>query len=265
MGSRPARALLLLLLPLLPGIGACGPIPMPEGAFRSAPDLLDEMTRLRGRARTLRATGRVDHFGKEHRVQGRAFVFLEPPRRLRIDIVSPFGSALSVLTVDGDDFSLADHRAGRYLRGPAEPCNIARLVQVPLPPEEAVRLLVGEVPIIPGNRTISWLGRGRYRVTIEDGPRRQTLDIDPDPASLPLRHSRLQDERGAVFDVRFDRWRRVGEAFVPHEIRLTMPREQADVLLRYDDGGVEVNAKLPADAWRQDFPPGANVEHVTCP
>lgn len=243
---------------------SCGPVPMPEGAFRSAPDLLERMASLRGRVRTLRAAGRVDHFGEEQRVQGRAFVFLELPGRLRIDVLSPFGSPLSVLTVDEDDFALADHRAGRFFSGPAEPCNIARLVQVPLPPEDAVRILIGDVPLIPGEPEIGWLDRGRYRVTVRDGPQKQILDVDPDPGSLQLRHSRITDEGGVVLEVRYDRWRPVGRAFVPHEIRLSMPREKADVLLRYDDGAVEVDSKLPADAWSQDFPPGAEVEEVFC-
>ncbi|HUT78580.1 MAG TPA: DUF4292 domain-containing protein [Polyangia bacterium] len=260
MPGFPARSLLLAV-----ALTACGPVPMPEGGFRAAPDLLDEMSRLRGRVRTLRAAGRVDHFGEEHRVQGRAFVFLELPCRLRIDVVSPFGSALSVLTVDGDEFSLADHRSQRFFVGPADPCNIARLVQVPLPPEEAVRMLIGDVPVIPGGQEIRWLREGRYRVTVRDGPREQTLDVDPDSGTLALRRSRLTDAAGVVFDVRYDRWRQVGEAFVPHEIRLTMPREKADVLLRYDDGEVEVNAELPAEAWRQEFPPGAAIETVFCP
>jgi hypothetical protein len=260
MARLPAGSLLVAVTLI-----GCGPVPMPVDGFRAAPDLLDEMARLRGRVHTLRAAGRVDHFGAEHRVQGRAFVFLELPRRLRFDIVSPFGSTLSALTVDGDDFAFSDHREGRFLVGPAEPCNIARLVQVPLPPEEVVRMLIGDVPVIPGSREIRWLDEGRYRVIVRDGAREQTLDVDPDPRSLALRRSRLTDSRGVVFDVRCDRWRSAGEAHIPHEIRVAMPLEKADVLLRYDEGGVEVNAKLPADAWRQEFPPGVTVERVTCP
>jgi hypothetical protein len=260
MGGLPRTPLVLAL-----ALAACGPVPFPEGGFRSAPHLLGEMAALRGRVHTLRAAGKVDSFGGEQRIQGRAFVFLELPRRLRVEIVSPFGSTLSALTVDGDDFALSDHREGRFLKGPAEPCNIARLVQVPLSPEDAAKLLVGDVPVIPGAPEVRWIDEGRYRVTIRDGDRRQTMDIDPDPDSLALRRSRLEDRGEAVFDVHFDRWRRVGDAHVPHEIRAAMPREGADVLLRYDEGTVEINADLPAEAWSQAFPEGAVVESVLCP
>jgi hypothetical protein len=62
----------------------------------------------------------------------------------------------------------------------------------------------------------------------------------------------------------FERWRPVKGIPVPHEIRIKMPRDDADLLVRYDDGGVELNVKMPADAWDHSFPDGAHVEHVTC-
>ena len=40
--------------------------------------------------------------------------------------------------------------------------------------------------------------------------------------------------------------------------------DKADLLLLYDDDGVEVNVKLPKDAWDVSFPKGAKVQEVTC-
>jgi len=242
----------------------CGPVPRPRDAYDSAPDLLADMRALRDRVRSFRITGTVDHFGEDQRVRGKTYLFAELPGRLRVDLLSPFGNTLSVLTVDGGAFALADYREDRFLEGPAEPCNIARLIRVALPADDVIRVLIGHSPIIEGNAEVDWDRKGFYRVTISDGARRQTLEIDPDRASLPLRRSRLEEDGATVFDMTFDRWRSVDGAHVPYEIRVAMPRDKADLLVRYDDDGVEVNVDLPADAWSQAFPAGTEPERVEC-
>jgi hypothetical protein len=243
---------------------ACGPVPRPDDAYASAPDLLRDMRALREGIKSFRITGKVDHFGEEHRVQGKTFLFGELPGRLRVDLLSPFGNTLSVLTVDRDRFQLADFRENRFLEGPAEPCNIARLIRVPLPAEDVIRALIGHSPVIEGHEQVEWDRQGFYRVVITDGERVQTLEVGPDRSSLPLRRSKLMEGGQKVFDMTFDRWERVDGAWVPHEIRVKMPAEKADLLMRYDEGGVEVDVELPADAWTQSFPDGATVEPVDC-
>lgn len=258
------RALAALLLAFGLAAASCGPVPRPKDAYDSAPDLLDDMRALREKVGSFRITGRVDHFGEEHRVQGKTYLFAELPGRLRVDLLSPFGSTLSVLTVDRDAFALADFRENRFLEGPAEPCNIARLIRVPLPVDDVIRVLVGHSPIIEGRTEVEWSRKGLYRVTVTDGARVQTMEIGPERGSLPLRRSRLEEGGGVVFDMTFDRWRVVDGHYLPHEIRVRMPRDKADLLVRYDDDGVELNVDLPGDAWTKSFPAGAEVERVEC-
>lgn len=258
------RALAACLLVCGLAVAACGPVPRPRDAYDSAPDLLADMRALREKVRSFRIRGRVDHFGEEHRVQGKTFLFAELPGRLRVDLLSPFDSTLSVLTVEKEAFALADFREHRFLEGPAEPCNIARLIRVPLPVDDVIRVLTGHSPIIDGAAEVEWSREGFYRVTVADGQRVQTMEIGPERGSLPLRRSRLEEGGSTVFDMTFDRWRVVDGHYVPHEIRVKMPREEADVLVRYDDDGVELNVDLPGDAWTQSFPDGAEVERVEC-
>ena len=92
----------------------CGPKAPPKGAFTEAPDLLKSMAERRSSIRTVRITGRVDHFGKAHRVQGKVYIFAQLPDRLRMELVSPFGSPLTVLTVSDGQFALNDIRKGTF-------------------------------------------------------------------------------------------------------------------------------------------------------
>jgi outer membrane lipoprotein-sorting protein len=246
------------------GAAACGPVPKPKNAYESAPALLSDLKKLRQGITSFRITGRVDHFGETHRVQGKTFFFSILPKKLRIELVSPFGSPLTVLTVNDREFAMHDVREGKYYTGPAEPCNIARLVRISLPADDVIRILIGHTPLIEGTAEVAWDSDGYYRVEIREGSRTQRLRIDGDHATLPLLSSTLEDSDGLVFDIAYSRWKRVGKSLIPHEIRVKMPREKADLLIKYDVGGVELNVELPDDAWEQTPPPTVTPERVTC-
>lgn len=242
----------------------CGPVQMPRGGFTRADDLIAAFEGRLDRIKTLRITGRVDHFGKQQRVQGKLYIFGEMPDRLRMELVSPFGSPLTVLTVSNGRFALHDLREGRFLEGPAEPCNIARLVRIPLPPEDVSRILIGHTPIVEGLSEIRWSTKGRYVVDIKDGDVHQTLEIGTREEGLPLHRSVVRDDRGVLFSISNSHFGLVEGFAIPHEIRVKMPRKDADLLLRYDNGGVELGVDLPQGAWHQSVPSGMQVERVTC-
>ncbi len=243
---------------------ACGPVPPPQNAYTSGPDLINDFEKQRHAIRSFRITGRVDHFGEAHRVQGKIFLFAELPGALRIELVSPFGNPLSVLTVDKGIFTLHDLRDGRYLTGPAEPCNIARLVRIPLPPDDVIRILTGHTPVIEGNKAVTWDRNGFYKVEIENPHQSQHLEVDPKKQVLELQRSHLKDTDGTIFDITYDKWVSVSGIAIPHEIRVKMPRHKADLLLRYDKEGVELNVSLPKNAFTPSPKDGVHVEQVTC-
>jgi hypothetical protein len=243
---------------------ACGPVSRPADAYGSAPDLLADMMALRGKGRSFRISGTIDHFGAQ-RVQGKVFLFAAPPDRLRVELVSPLGSTLASLTAAGGRFAMSDEREGRYYDGAAEPCNIARLIRIPLPADDVIRVLAGGTPIIEGASEVAWDKAGHYDVLIRgEAGREQRLEIGPDRGSLELMSSRVTEGGRIALDLRCDRWGSVGGVYVPYEIRVKMPADGVDLLVRYDEGGVETNADIPDDAWVHAFPDGAKIEHVAC-
>ena len=251
-------------LALALAVSACGPVPRPADAYGAAGDLLADMTALRAKGRAFRISGTIDVFG-EQRVEGKVYLFAVPPDRLRVELVSPLGSTLAALTAAGGRFAMSDEREGRYYDGAAEPCNIARLIRIPLPAEDVIRVLAGGTPIIEGPSEVTWDRAGHYDVLIRgEAGREQRLEIGPERGSLELISSRVTENGVVAFDQRCDRWGSVGGVYVPYEIRVKMPADGVDLLVRYDEGGVEVNADIPAEAWIHNFPDGAKIEHVTC-
>jgi outer membrane biogenesis lipoprotein LolB len=244
---------------------SCRSVPPPANPYSHAPDLLTDMNALRSGVKSFRIAGTVDHLGRQ-RVQGKAFLFGELPGRLRVDVLSPFGTTLSVLTVDAGVFGLSDHREGRFFSGPAQPCNIARLIGIALPAEDIIRIVLGQTPLIEtdGETDIQWHRDGFYRVTLRSGDLLQRLDIDPDRNTLRLRRSVLEDKGTVVYEIAYSRWRAVNSRTLPMEIRIRMPAEKSEIVLRHEPQSVDLNVPLPADAWRQTFPTGARIQEVSC-
>lgn len=254
---------IFFIFPLIIATVACGPIRPPKNAYTEPADLVGDMIQLKRDVDSFRMAGTIDHLAK-HRIQGKAFLFAKLPDKLRVDVLSPFGSTLSVLTADGNQFGLSDHREGRYMKGPATPCNIARLIGMPLPPQDIINILIGQVPLIDGNQELSWDTDGYYKLVIQNQTFTQILYVDPDRDMLTVHRAILKDNRGVVYELEFSLWKSVAYKWVPFEIRVNMPQDDTNLIIRYESDGVELNVTLPKDAWQQSFPNGAHVETVTC-
>jgi outer membrane lipoprotein-sorting protein len=243
---------------------ACGPVPPPKDGYTGAPRLLADFATLRSKALSFRIAGVIDSRGDGQRIQGKVYLFGRVPGLLRMELISPFNTPLSVLTVNGSTFALHDLRNGRYLTGPADPCNIAKLINIPLPPGDIMQILVGNSPRIEGTETITWHKKGFYRVLIKNETQLQQLEIGSLKSELPLQKSHLEDESGTVFDITYDRWYPVNGISIPHEIHIKMPRDQVNLKIRYNTNGVELNVGFPEKAFSQSPPRGTLAEEVIC-
>ena len=242
----------------------CGPVPQPQNPYTQAPSLLEDFRALRGQARSLRMVGRIDNLVDDHPVRGKLYLFARTPDRLRMELISPFNTPLSVLTVNGNRFALHDLQQRRYLTGPADPCNLERLIRIPMAAENLLQILVGGSPLIDGFQTITWNKKGFYRIEIRNDHQVQRLEIGPFKGELPLLKSQLKDVHGTVFEITYERWYPEDGISLPHEIRIEMPRDGVDLNLRYDPDGVELNIDLPEAAFSQSPPSGTEPEEVVC-
>src|SRR5262249_11094177 len=153
-------------------------------------------------ANGVQGEAKIDHFSPRGRVRGDVYLTAVVPDRVRFDVVS-FGTTLYTLTSDGDRFEMLDVKEKQFLYGPASPCNLARLTQVPVPGHALVSLLRGEAPVLvhqPSGATISWDKDGFYKLLIQstrDGSEEIHLQVRPDDAGKPW-----QEQRIRVLDVR---------------------------------------------------------------
>ncbi len=287
---------LLLVSPLLGGCFLSSVAP-PASPMPSGEAALARVAETQSCGHGLRARAKIDHFGKEGRVRAELMLYAVAPASLRMDAVSPFGATLATLTSDGRRFSLYDIREKRFLEGPAAPCNIARLTQVPLPGHVLIGLLRGVPPVLAHTAppAIRWDGAGYYVVTLAGAHQAREevrLAVHPDDFAKPWASQRLRLTRvrvdqfdGTLYQASLEEptpgemakaWEDPdglpGEglppsgpqctADLPRTVHLEVPPSASDVLLRFDE--VVWNPPLPAGTFSQPRPPGLTTDFVDC-
>lgn len=260
--ARFAPSLLLAALPTL-GSVACHPASPPRVGVRAplpAPaEALAPLQQLAKTRRDLRAEGRLTYFGEAGRVRLKAVIVAERPGRFRFETISPLEQPIDVMTCDGSELALLSKEKLRV--GPATPENIARLVPLPLAPEEVVDVLLGGVPTSERFHPvgIAWADdQERWVLSVVgiDGERGR-LTIDPE-RRVVVEMVLLDDADAPRLTVRFDDYQDVRGAPLPHAIQVRARRPELEVEIRLKE--VDVNVELARALFRIEPPPGIRPE-----
>lgn len=253
-------------------LAGCARASCPTQLIRSPAQALEAQRMGRAPVRSLRAEARIDQRGRDGRIKGRILMFVERPDRVRFDAMTQFGPAL-VLTSDGQTFALSDFKDASYLTGPACAKNLARVIGVALSSSEVAGVLLGDPPLIAGAEALSCGDSGNYLLqrTAADGAREE-LELSvheadrkntPDKQRLYLASATLWSASGEkLYRVRYEDYRKVGNAELPHTVRIDDFAHDSDALLRLSDAAVDV--QVPEGAFAQTPRAGLQIEEVTC-
>jgi hypothetical protein len=248
-------------------------------------------------ANGVQGEGKIDHFSKQGRVRGDVLLFAINPARVRVDVLSSFGTLVYSLTSNGTDFKMLDTQQEQFLYGPAKACNLARMTQVPVPGHVLVALLRGEAPLLVHDRaalSMSW-DKGHYAVEIpstHEATQRVHLEVYGDDWMKPWAEQRLRVTHVEVVQQGFTHYvadlgeheiahtapPRVDEAGldpdippsggpcdveIPREIQMVVPFTGDDVVFSYEE--VAFNPPIPEGAFTQPVPGGVRQIFVDCP
>jgi outer membrane lipoprotein-sorting protein len=223
--------------------------------------------------RSLRAEAKIDQRGREGRIKGRILMFVERPDRVRFDAMTQFGPAL-ILTSDGQNFALTEFQDNRFTTGPACARNIQRVVGVALSSSEVASVLLGDPPLIDATAEgLTCGGDGHYLLQqrAKDGGRAELAlrvhegdrNAPPDKQRLYLASATLFDSRGTrLYRVRYEDYKKVDRAELPHTVRIEDFASGSDALLRLED--VAIDVRVPEGAFTQTARAGLRVEEVRC-
>jgi hypothetical protein len=269
----------------------------PPSVFPSADDALARMRASQMCVNGVQGTAKVDTLSPRGRIRGDVYITAVNPDRVRFDVVSPFGATIYTLTSDGERFQMLDVKEKQFLHGPASPCNLARMTQVPVPGHALVSILRGEAPVLVHPKTdasIEWNSKGFYSLAIKskhDASEEIHLEVHPDDWERKWTEQRVRVTNVRVAQRGIDLYQvelsnhepmktagpRVDpdgidepippiggacDAELPTSIRMRVPNTDEDVIFQYKEG--KWNPPIIGGAFTQPVPGGVRKVFVDC-
>ena len=144
---------------------------------------------------------------------------------------------------------------GVWLRGPATPENLARIIPVALPPEQLVAMLLGRAPRLPDAQPALQVDAeaNAFRVDLRSGDQSQQLWVDP--AIRRVVRSQVSGPGG--YRLTFEDFTDVHDVPFPRKLGFS---GKATVVLEYTDP--RLGEVPPPSLFVPEPPPGARVEEV---
>lgn len=277
-------------------LSCCGK-PPPASQFPDADAALARMKQQNECVNGVQGTAKVDTLSPRGRIRGDVLILAVNADRVRFDVVSPFGATIYTLTSDGERFQMLDVKEKQFLHGPASPCNLARMTQVPVPGHALVSLLRGEAPVLVHEKpdaTLEWSSDGYYVVGIKskhNAAEEIHLEVHPDDFGRSYSEQRLRVTNVRVAQAGIDLYQveldnhepfqtakpredpdgidepipPIGgacSAELPRSIRMRVPNTDEDVIFQYKEGAW--NPPLIQGAFTQPVPGGVRKVFVDC-
>ena len=121
-------------------------VPTLEPADMPASVIVKRLEKKEEQLRSFRAVGSIKLKGEKQRWSGRAFVLVQLPSSLRLEVLNFFGQPVMYAASDGSEFVIWQPGDNRAYQGLATRGTLARLINFPLRDHEAALLLAGVVP-----------------------------------------------------------------------------------------------------------------------
>jgi len=258
---RASRATLLFVaLSYLSGCTATRPVTphAPPALLPSAAELEATLAARREAVHSLRALARLRYRDTEQSLSSREALVVARPDRVRVEVLSVFGSVFLLVTDSGQMTAYARDENTVY-RGQASPQNLQRYVRLGLPVDELVDIVLGTPPPRDGRAQVSFddaAGAIRLRRSLDQGA--QTVWFSE--TSLPVASEEVGADGAAHWRATFAQYEdHAGVAIATH-IGLDLPSWSQSMEIALQD--VEVNPTLDGSAFSFQAPSGSKVVNL---
>ncbi len=232
----------------------------------SARDLVNDVRKRNSSAQSIRAVVNADQFTKEGRVKLKVYILAEKEGKLRFE-ATVMDNTVAILVSDGSRFRSIDFKEHIVYEGPATPCNIARVFNIPLTGDQVAVVLMGGVPLLQHDTAeVKWdKCKGREILSLENRKRGVTQEIylKKGEGSWQITGTRIRDENGKTlltlsardFELERGLW-------VARRTHYKHPQKKADVIIRFLSQSLNVD--IPEEAFELEPPHGLEKRWLEC-
>ncbi len=216
-------------------LAASSPPSTLSGLSASPEEFLDRLAAQEATLRTVRGLASVRYEGAAGAGTVAQVIVVALPDRVRLEALSPLGTALFLLTIRGEDLTVYSPVRNEYGVGQATRETLGRLARVPLPPGPLLRLLAGLPPLrikAEDPRVQVAGGVGAIMVESVDGPYWQRLWSSPD--GLAVERGEVGEAGDPLLTFEFGDRRQAGVATFPFAIRLEEATGKSRLAIRYE-------------------------------
>src|SRR6266568_5161581 len=247
------RLLVLVALAGCPSAARPRPYPAPEASA-----LVAHVRSIRDRASSLNAKTKSDVRIGGDRANVTVLMFAAWGGKLRFQAHDPNESTAADLASDGRRYCFIDvhHNCGEC--GPATPANVARMVRIPLEPDQVVALLLGVAPLIDGDASVEWdAGNGHELLSLRRGEQVERVVLDGADQRWDVLEAELKDGGKTVWTTRHKDFHEV-QTKDGKTVRLPGASlfEQGDDTVRIQWNDQLVGEPLDDAKFRLDIPAG---------
>ena len=167
------RTFAWLLLAALLWPAGCRTLPPapPPVTVTSAEELLARLQARQERVKSFQAKGRITFLSPEQNYSGTALLTGQMPSSLKVNVLDFLGRTILSFATDGAEVKVLSPGENKLFQGPATPGNLAAFIPPTVSLPQALRLLVGALPLSSGPpQNFEYeAATGRYRLEWRQG------------------------------------------------------------------------------------------------
>jgi outer membrane lipoprotein-sorting protein len=175
----------------------------------------------------------MDYSGPSGHLKAREQFTARRPASLRVDAMSPLGIAL-IVVADDAQIAVFNPSDNTLIRGPATAATLARFIQIPVAPAQAVQLLLGLAPddSVLATSPSSSRAEGEMEILSYGGAGAANYELGFSRGLLAL--VRARDASGEVtYEVHYSDYRDIGAIQFPFQLEARFLASATTIKLRY--------------------------------
>jgi outer membrane lipoprotein-sorting protein len=231
-------------------------VPVPPTTLPSAAELEAALVKRHDTVHGLKALAHIRYRDPEGSNSSREAIVVARPDRLRVEVLSLFGSVF-VLAADRGLLTAYARRENTVYCGHASPENLWRYVRLSLPVSDLVDLLLGTPPLRQTKEAeVSFDPQTEWIQLVQQWEHGVQL-VWFSPTALPLRTEEQTPDRQTLWRATFDKYESQNGVAVATRIALEVPAWQRSLDITLED--IDLNPRLDSAVFAVKTPPGSKV------